>query len=103
MGTAGATLGNKSSVKKVDKSGVYVTGLIMSNYQIGDFVIVDTKDGSKHVGFYGGIILHPKPLMMLASVYREFDMIWDKKYLDIFHTISVPDVLNMKAAPVIQQ
>ena len=103
MATAGKILKNKEPVTQADKQGVYVTNQIRANFQVGDFVIVDTADGTKHVGFYAGIINYPQLTLMIASSYINFNTDWDKKYFDHLHVIPIWSILNFKAAPAKQE
>ena len=65
-------------------------------YQIGDFMIVDTKV-DKHVGFYAGVREIPTPRLLLAGSIRGYFRPFIGKEMDIIHTVDLYSIQNIKA------
>jgi len=99
MAEGGGQLIKKSLTKPNIPEEELVCRLMAYNYELGEFLIVDDKEGNKHVGFFGGVITQPFLQIALASTYRYFNKIRERPCLDHVHIIDAANIENVQASP----
>ena len=99
MAKGGGSLIRKANDKPDISEEQYVARLMANNYEIGEFLIIDTKNGDKHVGFFGGVHAQPFLQCILASTSRFFNKNTKRPCLDHLHIIDIDTIENVKASP----
>ena len=94
--TAGKVLRQEFGKKKAEIG--YMVSLIKEGYEIGDFLIVDDRKGTKHIGFFVNLVEDPIPVIVLASEYRNYMQEWKAPSFNVMHTVDIASIVNVKAA-----
>lgn len=71
--------------------------VIRRNYNVGDFMIIDTR-GARYVGFYVSVIERPVKKIVLAGKIQSYHQSMTEQSFDNMFCVDISEILHIQAS-----